>query len=198
MIIETLSTLVAFLLGSIPFGLVIARLAGGVDIRKVGSGNIGATNVFRQSRWAGLLTLALDCGKGYLAVVVARRLGLGPAWQALGAVAAIAGHVFTPWLGFKGGKGVATGAGAYAALAPVPLGVALAGFVVAVVWSRYISLGSIAASLLFPLAAFLYREPAPVTAGALAGTVLIVAKHHENIRRLISGTERKFALGKGS
>ena len=74
MIIETLSTLVAFLLGSIPFGLVIARLAGGVDIRKVGSGNIGATNVFRQSRWAGLLTLALDCGKGYLAVVVSRRL----------------------------------------------------------------------------------------------------------------------------
>jgi glycerol-3-phosphate acyltransferase PlsY len=198
MILETLSTLVAFLLGSIPFGLVIARLAGGVDIRKVGSGNIGATNVFRQSRWAGLLTLALDCGKGYLAVVVARRLGLGPAWQAFGAVAAIAGHVFTPWLGFKGGKGVATGAGAYAALAPVPLGVALAGFVVAVVWSRYISLGSIAASLLFPLASFLCREPAPVTAGALAGTVLIVAKHHENIRRLISGTERKFALGKGS
>ena len=198
MIIETLSTLVAFLLGSIPFGLVIARLAGGVDIRKVGSGNIGATNVFRQSRWAGILTLALDCGKGYLAVALAGRLGLGPAWQALGAVAAIAGHVFTPWLGFKGGKGVATGAGAYAALAPLPLGVALAGFVVAVVWSRYISLGSIAASLLFPLASFLYREPAPVTAGALAGTLLIVAKHHENIRRLISGTERKFALGKGS
>jgi glycerol-3-phosphate acyltransferase PlsY len=169
-----------------------------VDIRKVGSGNIGATNVFRQSRWAGLLTLALDCGKGYLAVALARRLELGPAWQALGAVAAIAGHVFTPWLGFKGGKGVATGAGAYAALAPMPLGVALAGFVVAVVWSRYISLGSIAASLLFPLASFLCREPAPVTAGALAGTVLIVAKHHENIRRLISGTERKFALGKGS
>jgi len=188
----------AFLLGSIPFGFLIVRFTRGEDIRSRGSGNIGATNVYRQSRAAGVATLLLDAGKGYLAVEVARKLGLAPEWQALAALCAIAGHVFTPWLRFKGGKGVATGAGAYAALAPLPLAAAFAGFVLAVACSRYISLGSITASVLFPLVLLLSGEPPLVTGAVLAGSLLIIAKHSANIRRLVAGKETKFAFGKGS
>jgi len=112
--------LVAYLLGSIPFGFLIVRLVHGADVRKQGSGNIGATNVYRKSRTAGILTLLLDGGKGYLAVLAAAWMSGDVVWQAAAAVAAIVGHVFTVWLGFKGGKGVATGCGAYLAISPLP------------------------------------------------------------------------------
>jgi acyl phosphate:glycerol-3-phosphate acyltransferase len=190
--------LAGYLLGSIPFGYVLVKLSQGADVRKQGSGNIGATNVFRKSRWAGILTLLLDGAKGYLAVVVSGWLGGDVAWAGVAAVAAIIGHVFTFWLGFKGGKGVATGCGAYLAISPAAVGTTLVLFVAVVVLTRFISLASILATAAFPLWALLYHEPAPAILWAVVGSALIVAKHHQNIRRLIAGTEHKFASGSRS
>ncbi len=187
-----------YFLGSIPFGYILTRMTEDMDIRSVGSGNIGATNVFRKNRWAGILTLVLDAAKGFLAVVVAGWVGGGAAWQAVAAVAAIAGHLFTVWLGFRGGKGVATGCGAYLAISPAAVGTTLVLFVLVVALTRYISLASILATGAFPLWAYLYREPAPVLVWAVIGAAMIIARHHENIRRLLSGTENRFALGSRS
>jgi len=192
---EYLLPLVAFLIGSVPFGYLIVKLTQGTDIRRVGSGNIGATNVFRKNRWAGLATLALDAGKGYAAVLLARAVGADVAWQAVAAAAAIAGHVFTPWLRFRGGKGVATGAGAYLALAPAALGAALLVFVLVAASTRYVSLASIAAAAAFPVLAYATGRPVEILGASLVGSVLIIARHHENVRRLIAGTENKFAFG---
>jgi acyl phosphate:glycerol-3-phosphate acyltransferase len=187
--------LTAYLLGSIPFGYILVRCTEGRDIRSLGSGNIGATNVFRRSRLIGILTLALDAGKGYLAVLVAGWLGGSVDWQAAAAVAAIIGHVFTIWLGFKGGKGVATGCGAYLAISPLAVATTLVAFVLILALSRYISAASIGATALFPFWAYLYGVPAGVLFWGILGALLIIAKHHQNIRRLLSGTENKFALG---
>jgi glycerol-3-phosphate acyltransferase PlsY len=192
---EYLVVIIGYLLGSIPSGYLLVKAATGGDIRKAGSGNIGATNVFRKNKAVGALTLLADAGKGYLAVVVAAWLGCGAGWQAAAAVAAIAGHVFTFWLGFKGGKGVATGCGAYLALAPPAVGTTLVVFALTALLTRYISLASIVATSAFPLWVYLYGGSAAVLIGALTGSCLIVAKHHENIRRLLSGTENRFALG---
>ncbi|MDR1726873.1 MAG: glycerol-3-phosphate 1-O-acyltransferase PlsY [Acidobacteriota bacterium] len=186
---------IAYLLGSVPFGYILVRSAEGEDIRKSGSGNIGATNVYRKSRWAGVLTLLLDAGKGYLAVLVAERLGEGDVWPGVAAMCAILGHVFTVWLRFKGGKGVATGCGAYLALAPLAVATTLAAFVLVLALTRYISAASIAATALFPLWAWLYAYPSPVVLWAALGGLLIIAKHHQNIRRLLARTENKFSLG---
>ncbi len=144
---------------------------------------------------AGVLTLVLDAGKGYLAVVLAAWLCGSIEWQAVAAVFAIIGHVFTIWLRFKGGKGVATGCGAYLALSPLAVLTTLVLFVLVLCLTRYISAASIAATAFFPLWAYLYGKPAPLLVGAALGAVLIIAKHHQNIRRLLSGTENKFALG---
>jgi glycerol-3-phosphate acyltransferase PlsY len=192
---EYLIPLVSYLLGSIPFGYLLVKTAEGKDIRSFGSGNIGATNVFRKSRLAGVLTLVLDAGKGYLAVLMAGWLGGGLEWQAAAAVFAIIGHVFTIWLRFKGGKGVATGCGAYLALSPLALATTLGVFLLVLLLTRYISAASIGATALFPLWAYLYGAPAPLIWGAVLGALLIIVKHHQNIRRLLSGTENRFALG---
>jgi len=192
---EYLILLIAYLLGSIPFGYILVRCTKGRDIRSIGSGNIGATNVFRASKITGLLTLVLDAGKGYLAVVVAERLGGSIEWQAAAAVAAIVGHIFTVWLRFKGGKGVATGCGAYLALSPAAVLTTLVLFVFILIVTRYISASSIGATAFFPLWAFLWGEPLPVILWAAIGSLLIIAKHHQNIRRLLSGTENKLVLG---
>jgi acyl phosphate:glycerol-3-phosphate acyltransferase len=187
--------LISYLLGSIPFGFILVKSAQGKDIRTYGSGNIGATNVFRRSRAAGILTLLLDAGKGYLAVLAAAWLGGSLEWQAAAAVAAIVGHVFTVWLGFKGGKGVATGCGAYLAILPLAVSTTLVVFVLVLILTRYISASSIAATALFPLWARLYGAPGAVLFWAAVGAVLIILKHHQNIRRLISGTESKLVFG---
>lgn len=194
MTIQYLILPVAYLLGSIPFGYMLVRAATGKDIRKAGSGNIGATNAFRSNKTIGVLTLLADGGKGYLAVTIAAWLGAGLGWQAAAAVAAIAGHVFTVWLRFKGGKGVATGCGAYLALSPVAVGITLIVFVATALLTRYVSLASILATGAFPLWVYLRAEPAPVLAGAVAGSLLIVAKHHQNVRRLLTGTESRFSF----
>ncbi len=192
---EYLIPLLAYLLGSIPFGYLLVRSTEGKDIRSLGSGNIGATNVFRSNRLTGILTLLLDAGKGYLAVVMAGWLGGSQEWQAVGALFAIIGHIFTVWLRFKGGKGVATGCGAYLALSPLAVLTTLGLFALILLITRYISAASIGATAFFPFWAYLYGEPVAVLLWAVPGAVLIIAKHHHNIRRLMSGTENKFAIG---
>ncbi|MBN2242377.1 MAG: glycerol-3-phosphate 1-O-acyltransferase PlsY [Acidobacteria bacterium] len=189
---------IAYLIGSVPFGFLLIKAFQGKDIRSFGSGNIGATNVFRKSRLTGILTLILDAGKGYLAVAAASWLSPDPSWHAIAAAAAIAGHIFPLWLKFKGGKGVATGCGAFLALCPPAVGTTLVLFVLVLALTRYISAASIAATALFPLWAFLYGYPAPVLFWGGAGALLIVARHYQNIRRLLSGTESKFRTGSRS
>ncbi len=196
--LEYLIPLTGYLLGSIPFGYIIVKATEGADIRGEGSGNIGATNVYRKSRWAGITTLLLDGGKGYLAVIVAGWLGGNQDWQAAAGVLAILGHVFTIFLGFKGGKGVATGCGAYLAISPLAVCTTLCVFVLTTALTRYISLASILATAAFPFWAYLYHEPPHVLFWSVIGSGLIIAKHHQNIRRLLSGTEHKFAFGSRS
>jgi acyl phosphate:glycerol-3-phosphate acyltransferase len=193
--IEHLIPLISYLLGSIPFGFILVRTSEGKDIRTMGSGNIGATNVFRRSKLSGMLTLLLDAGKGYLAVALAGWLGGTESWLAVAAVFAILGHVFTIWLKFKGGKGVATGCGAFLALSPMAVLTTLGLFVVVLIATRYISAASIIATAFFPLWGRLYDVPTPVLGWASLGAVIIIAKHRQNIRRLFSGTENKFAIG---
>jgi glycerol-3-phosphate acyltransferase PlsY len=187
----------AYLIGAVPFGWLLGRLAGGMDVRRVGSGNIGATNVARSlGPWAGILTLALDVGKGALAVWGAWRLTgqSGPAMAA--GLAAVAGHVFPVYLGFRGGKGVATGLGAFLMLDPrATLGAGLV-FLAALAVSRRVSAGSILAAASLPVI-LLFRAAAPaLILTGLVSSLLIVFRHAENIRRLFSGTEPKLGAGK--
>ncbi len=195
MLVGVLILALSYLLGSIPFGYLLTKAFTGTDIRKAGSGNIGATNVFRKNRVVGVLTLLLDAGKGYLAVAVAGWLGGGVGWQCGAAVAAIVGHVFTVFLVFKGGKGVATGFGAFLALTPVPVGTTMVVFFLTAALTRYVSLASILATAAYPLWVYLYHEPSIAFWAAMIGAMLIIAKHHQNIRRLLAGTEAKFPLG---
>lgn len=193
---------VAYLLGSIPFGLVIARLFGGADVRKAGSGNIGATNVARVAgNAAGVLTLLFDVAKGAAAVWIAGRFTeQSAAWMTLAALAALLGHCFPLWLKFRGGKGVATAGGAFLMLCPLAMGTALLLFVLVVAFWRYVSLGSVAAAAAMPLLIYLlwaprHAPPPVVTLGTLLAAVLIIWKHRSNIERLLGGTEPRFALG---
>lgn len=156
-----LALLIAYLLGAIPFGYLLVRLTTGADVRTSGSGNIGATNVLRTTgRAAGIATLLLDIAKGYAAVWIAGRLtGEEPIWMSLAALAVMAGHAFPVFLGFKGGKAVASFIGAFLCLTPLALICALIVFVVVVAWSRHISLGSICAAATFPLAVWIVQHP---------------------------------------
>ncbi|HEV2495834.1 MAG TPA: glycerol-3-phosphate 1-O-acyltransferase PlsY [Terriglobia bacterium] len=189
-----LTTLTAYLLGSIPFGYLIVWWKKGIDVRETGSRSTGATNVMRNLGLAGFLaTFILDFGKGAAAVMLASRLTAGdPRWIAAAAVAAVAGHIAPVWLRFRGGKGVATGVGVFIALAPVPMGLALVIFSVLLAVWRYISLGSIVATAAFPALVYLVNHPPrPILLGAAGAAALIIAKHHANIRRLLTGTEGK-------
>jgi acyl phosphate:glycerol-3-phosphate acyltransferase len=192
---EYLIPLLAYLLGSIPFGYLLVRYTQGQDIRAFGSGNIGATNVFRKSRRTGILTLLLDAGKGLLAVLLACSLTDKMDWQAIAAFCAIIGHVFTVWLRFKGGKGVATGCGAFLALSPPALLTTLLPFLLVLFLTRYISAASIAATACFPFLVYLYGAPGSVLCWSIPGALLIIVEHRQNIRRLMAGTENKFVLG---
>jgi acyl phosphate:glycerol-3-phosphate acyltransferase len=190
-----LAVALAYFLGSIPFGLVVTRLAGLGDIRTIGSGNIGATNVLRTGNTAlAAATLLLDGGKGALAVLTARRFGADLA--ALAALAAVMGHVFPVWLRFDGGKGVATAAGALLGLA-WPAGLAAgATWLAAVIATRYSSLAAIIAAVLAPLYAWLATRDWRLTATVLVIALLVLARHHANIARLIRGEESRIRLGK--
>ncbi|MBZ5551293.1 MAG: glycerol-3-phosphate 1-O-acyltransferase PlsY [Acidobacteriia bacterium] len=188
---------VAYLLGSIPFGYLIVKLKSGRDVREVGSRSIGATNVMRAAgRAGGILTFLLDVGKGFVAVLIAQKLSPENHWMiAAAAMSAILGHVFPLFLKFRGGKGVATGVGVFLAIFPQAVAAVLIIFVLIVWLSRYISLGSIVATSAFPVFAYFMGQgalPPPILIATALGALLIVAKHHENIRRLLRGTENKF------
>ncbi|PYV95311.1 MAG: acyl-phosphate glycerol 3-phosphate acyltransferase [Acidobacteria bacterium] len=197
----------SYLLGSIPFGYILIRLSRGQDIRRSGSGNIGATNVARSSPGLGALTLVLDAGKGllaaYLAILIANRTRESSddnrlyLMMSLAALFAILGHVFPVWLNFRGGKGVATAVGAFILLAPYAMLAAVGVFLVVVLVSRYVSLSSVAATAVFPLFAwFLYREyfsRFDIVVMCMT-SIFIIARHHQNIGRLLSGTEPRFHL----
>jgi glycerol-3-phosphate acyltransferase PlsY len=186
----------SYLLGSIPFGFILVRIFRGQDVRLTGSGNIGATNVARSSPALGVSTLVLDALKGLAAVALTRAFFPGRNLLAgLAALFAILGHMFPVWLKFRGGKGVATGLGSFALLAPKSLLVMLGVFVAVVLVSRHVSLGSVVAVALFPLLAWVLHDygaaPQMLVLMALA-SLLIVARHHQNIRRLLGGTEPRF------
>ena len=182
-----------YLLGSIPFGLIFTKLAGHGDLRDIGSGNIGATNVLRTgNKKLAALTLLLDLLKGTAAVLIGARFG--PDAAILGGLGAFLGHLFPVWLGFRGGKGVATACGAFSVLAPLAVVPVLALFVAAVWTTRYISVGSVLASLALPPVAFATGSPVPVVASASAAAMLIVFRHRANLGRVRLGTERRMGV----
>ena len=188
----------SYLLGSIPFGYLLVRTFRHQDIRQSGSGNIGATNVSRTSPFLGTLTLLLDAAKGFAAVTLTGVLFPGQATlRALAALLAIVGHMFPIWLKFRGGKGVATGLGAFVAIVPNTILLLIAMFIALVLWFRLVSLASILTVALFPLLAWVL-PPRIVSAHMLAifiaSSLLIVIKHHENLHRLFAGTEPRFQL----
>jgi len=187
----------AYLLGSVSFSYLVVKLKEGMDVRTVGSGNAGATNVLRASgKGPAALVLLLDVIKGVLAVTVARALAAAPVVVGAAAVAVVLGHVFPVFLGFRGGKGVATSAGVLGALAPVAMFFSLLVFAVIVSWKRFVSLGSVAAAALFPLFAWsgqrlgwVRNEDPWLIAASAAIALIVVAKHRTNLRRLLDGVE---------
>jgi acyl phosphate:glycerol-3-phosphate acyltransferase len=196
--------LAAYLLGSIPFGFILVRLFRKEDIREKGSGNIGATNVVRSgAKKLGILTFALDACKGFIAVWLASRIAFAPGLaavplqnaEALTALCAILGHIYPVWLRFKGGKGVATALGVFLALAPLAAVAGLLVFILVFALSKYVSLSSILSALAFPVFAMLLPH-APHSPWLIAVIVIVpvivIAKHHQNITRLLNGTEYRF------
>lgn len=186
--------LLGYFAGSVPFAFLLARRAG-VDVRVAGSGNVGAANVLRTTGpWRGALVMALDVTKGAVPVAVASVTNAGATLTALAAAAAVVGHIYPVWLRFHGGKGVAVAAGVFAVLTPVATAAAAALFLVIVLITRYVSLGSIAATIALPPAAWLTGEPHAVVAVAAATGGLILFRHRGNIRRLRAGTERRMGV----
>jgi glycerol-3-phosphate acyltransferase PlsY len=205
---------VAYLLGSIPFGFLLVKIFRGQDIRQTGSGNIGATNVARSgAKGLGVATLVLDALKGAGAVALAAAIADSkynlcgdflqhtcvPALRlmAVAALFAVLGHIFPVWLRFKGGKGVATALGVFCLLFPKAVLVSLVIFLIVVAVSRFVSLGSILAAIAFPIAAYFLQRPDGVSI-ALSSVIalIVVVKHHENINRLLAGTENRFGGNK--
>lgn len=191
---------IAYAFGSIPFGYLIVK-ARGADIRQTGSGNIGAANVARNAgALAGVLTLLLDAAKGYLAVWFAARWTQGDMrWMMAAALAAVIGHMFPIWLGFQGGKGVATGLGVFLPISPEAVAAAAILWLIVVAFWQYSSLGSIIAAVALPVFVHLLYAPrhAPppyVTVGTILISVLVLTKHRSNIERLIAGTETRLKL----
>ena len=193
MLTDLVLVVLAYLLGSLSFGLLIARVYGGADLRRSGSGNIGATNVARtMGKSAGILTLLGDGTKGLVAVLCALKWGQASMLPALAAVAAVLGHMFPLYHGFRGGKGVATALGVLLPTLPLPLlGGCIVWLVVVAVW-RYVSAGSMLAALVVPLLAALWSSPAPRVLAAALIALLVLYKHRDNLFRLLQGSESKF------
>jgi acyl phosphate:glycerol-3-phosphate acyltransferase len=183
--------LLGYLAGSVPFAFLVARPAG-IDVRVAGSGNVGAANVLRTAGVGrGVAVMALDVAKGVLAVGLASLTSSGATTTALAAAAAVVGHIYPVWLRFHGGKGVAVAAGVFGVLTPVATGAVAVLFLVVVWLTRYVSLGSIAATLALAPAAWLAGESGAVVAAAAGTGTLILFRHRSNIRRLRNGTERR-------
>jgi glycerol-3-phosphate acyltransferase PlsY len=195
--------IIAYLLGSIPFGYLVVKAGEGDDIRDQGSGNIGAANVARNAGlFAGVLTLALDAAKGYAAVLIAERWATGSnstRWMMASAIAAVVGHMYPVWLGFKGGKGVATSLGVFIPICREAVIVAIVLWILVVAFWRYSSLGSVVAAAALPVLVHLFYAPrhAPpgyVTQGTILISLLVLWKHRANIERLIAGDEPRLKL----
>jgi glycerol-3-phosphate acyltransferase PlsY len=190
----------AYLTGAIPFSYLLGKWLKGIDIRQHGSGNPGATNVFRvMGPGPGIAAFLLDFSKGFIpAFLAAQHAGeTGVLFAVIVGLAAILGHMFTVFLRFRGGKGVATGAGVFMALLPVPTLAALAVFGIVFLLTRYVSLGSIAASLTLPVISLLLGKPRELSLFAAMIAAVIIIKHHSNIRKLRQGTEHKFGSDNG-
>ncbi len=186
-----LSVLLGYLAGSVPFAFLLARRAG-IDVRVAGSGNVGAANVLRTAGlWRAIAVMALDVGKGAAAVGIAYSASNNAAVPAATGAAAVVGHIYPVWLRFHGGKGVAVAAGVFSVLTPVATAIAAALFVLVVWATRYVSLGSIAATMALPPAAWLSGAPDVVVSAAGAVAALILFRHRSNIVRLLAGTERR-------
>jgi len=199
---------IAYLFGSIPFGYILVRLFRHEDIRATGSGNIGATNVARTAPILGIATLILDALKGYLPVYLLSAYAYDHAQvshrsllPALAALFAVLGHMFPVWLRFRGGKGVATAAGVFLVLCPPAIGLSVIVFLIVLAVTRYVSLASMLAAVSVPVFVFLFTrseswETRPLLVSSIVIAILIILKHHQNIRRLISGTENRFGSKK--
>ena len=187
-----LPLLVGYGVGSLPLGYLVTNRITGIDLRRAGSGNVGATNVYRTAGLSlALIVMLVDITKGASSVMLAARMTSGTAAPVAAGVAAIIGHVYPVWLRFQGGKGVATACGVFWALAPVATALA-AGIFLLVVWiTRYVSLGSIVATAILPPLTWLTNEPTPVVTGALVAALLVVERHRSNLVRLQAGTERR-------
>jgi glycerol-3-phosphate acyltransferase PlsY len=188
---DLLAVVAAYLMGSIPFAQLLSKRRG-VDLRHVGSGNVGATNVLRTlGVRPAVLAMMLDAVKGTVAVLVAQRLTNGAAAPVAAGLASMIGHVYPVWLRFRGGKGVATAAGAFAVLTPVAAAAAVGAFLLAVTLTRFISVGSIAAALTLAGWTIASDAPAAVGIGAGAAAVMVIVGHRANLARLAAGTERR-------
>ena len=188
----TFAILTGYLIGSVPFALLLARRWGAADLRTRGSGNLGAANVLRASGVrAGVLVAALDIAKGAASVAIAMQLSDGPVAPAAAGLAAVVGHIYPVWLKFKGGKGVATACGVFAVLTPLAVPAALAVFLLTVWLTKYISLGSILATVTLPSIAVATHPHAATLVAAWSAAALIVFRHRSNVQRLIGGTERR-------
>jgi acyl phosphate:glycerol-3-phosphate acyltransferase len=193
-----LAIVIAYLLGSIPFGFLLVKFTKGEDVRTSGSGNIGATNVLRTTgRAAGVITLLLDIAKGLVAMWLASWLtDDAPQWTSLAALAVMAGHAYPVFLKFEGGKAVATFIGAFAFLTPLPLAAALVLFIATVAVTRHISAGSMLAAGAFPFGVWMILHPPyQITAATFVAGAFIIFRHQENWKRLRAGTENVFSWG---
>lgn len=192
------SAVIGYLIGSLPLGYLVARRWAGVDLRRVGSGNVGATNVLRVSGPSlGGLVMAVDMTKGFAAVLLAGRIDPSVGAAVTAGVAAVLGHMFPIWLGGRGGKGVATACGAFVLLAPVATATAAAVFVVTVWVTRLVSLGSIAATASLPLVAAAAGDSATVVNGSAVTAVAVLWRHRGNVRRMWQGRERRLGRSDG-
>jgi glycerol-3-phosphate acyltransferase PlsY len=192
-----------YVLGSIPFGYLLVRARSGRDVRAMGSGNIGATNVARTAGWSiGIATLVLDAAKGFFAVWLAGHFSDGNIrFMMYAGLAAILGHVFPVWLKFSGGKGVATALGVFLMISWAAVAASVAIFVIVVLFWRYVSLASVSAAAALPLLVYLlyapgHAPPTAVTACTLLASAIVIVKHRENIERLMAGTEPRFEMGR--
>ncbi len=195
--------LLGYALGSIPFGYLLVRARSGGDVRAMGSGNIGATNVARTAGWSiGVATLLLDSAKGFFAVWLAGHFSGGNIrFMMYAGLAAILGHIFPVWLKFSGGKGVATALGVFLVISWAAVAAAVAIFAIVVLFWRYVSLASVSAAAALPLLVYVlyapgHAPPVAVTAGTLLATVLVIVKHRKNLERLMAGTEPRFEMGR--
>jgi glycerol-3-phosphate acyltransferase PlsY len=190
---EEIALAAAYLIGSLTFATILVRIFTGVDIRTVGSGNAGGTNVLRTAgKPLAAATGFLDLGKGVLAVCLMKAVTYDPRWLGAAAVAAVVGHVFPVWFGFRGGKGVATAVGGFAVLAPLAVLAVVAAFAAVVALTRFVSLGSLTAACLLPVTlGLVFQEPEGEVVAAVAAALILIVSHRANVRRLLDGTERR-------